>query len=232
MVESTSLLTKRRVKSTPGSNPGLSVLNNNMRKENNTIQTYSKIYQDYANRNTLNNDMRSLLDKFIERLNGNKILDVGCAQGRDSCYLSEKGYDVLGIDLTPEFIKLAKINCLKAAFKLMDMRNLDLSPNSFNGIWASASFLHIPKNEALKTLIGFRKVLKTGGILFLSVMEGDFEGLRKNDKLKWGDRYFSHYLTNELEKLLNTAKFEVIELIKSPTSWGPIFLNYYCDIKV
>jgi len=79
-----------------------------MGKENNTIQTYSKIYQDYANRNTLNNDMRSLLDKFIGRLSGKKILDVGCAQGRDSCYFSEKGYDVLGIDLTPEFIKLAK----------------------------------------------------------------------------------------------------------------------------
>jgi len=112
------------------------------------------------------------------------------------------------------------------------MRNLDLLPNSFNGIWVCASFLHIQKSEALKTLIGFRKVLKNGGVLFLSVMEGDFEGLKKNDTLKWGDRYFSLYQTNELEKLLNTAKFEVIELIKSPTSWGPMFLNYYCDIKV
>jgi 2-polyprenyl-3-methyl-5-hydroxy-6-metoxy-1,4-benzoquinol methylase len=199
-----------------------------MRKTDKTIQTYSKIYQDYANRNTLNSNIAILLDKFIDKLKGKSVLDVGCAQGRDSCYFSEKGYDVVGIDLTPEFIDLAKINCPKATFKLMDMRHLNFQPNLFDGIWACASFLHIPKNEALKTLKSFRKVLKPDGIFFVSVMEGDSEGLRKNDKLKWGDRYFSHYQTAELEKLLNNAEFNVIELIKSPTSWGPMFLNYYC----
>ena len=195
---------------------------------NKTIQTYSQIYQAYADRNTLNENIKPLLNKFIKLLKGKKIIDVGCANGRDSCYFYSQGYNVTGIDLSPEFIKLAEESCPKVKFKLMDMRALKFKPNSFDGMWACASFLHIPKKEALQTLIGFRKVIKTSGVLFLSVMEGDFEGYRKHDQLKWGDRYFSHYKTIELEKLFVDAGFDVIELIKTPTSWGPVFLNYYC----
>ena len=195
---------------------------------NKTIQTYSKIYNDYAGRNSLTKEIKALADKFLGLLNGKFILDVGCAHGRDSCYFTSKGFSIIGIDLTPEFITLASSNCPQAEFKLMDMTNLKFKPFTFEGVWACASFLHILKKNALKTLAGFHKVLKKEGILFLSVMEGDFEGFRKHEGLKWDNRYFSHYQTDELEKLLEAAGFKVIELIKTPTKWGPMFLNYYC----
>lgn len=195
---------------------------------NKTIATYSTIYKDYAKRNVLNPEMQKLLDKFIKLIKGKKILDVGCAQGRDSCYFVSKGYIVNGIDLTPEFIDLARINCPNAKFDLMDMRKLTFQPALFDGIWSCASFLHIPKKEALETLKGFYKVLKDDGVLFVSVMSGDFEGYRKHNLLKWGDRYFSHYQPEELKQLLSLAGFEVIELVSTPTSWGPKFLNFFC----
>jgi len=196
---------------------------------NKTIKTYSQIYQNYASINVLNNNMFKLLAEYIGLLKGKDILDVGCAGGRDSKYFSDKGFNVTGIDLTLEFLELAKINCPKCTFKLMDMRKLDFPQKSFDGVWACASFLHLYKKDALKTLKGFRKVLKPDGVLFLSVMEGDFNGIRVNQKLNWGERHFSDYQTKEIEKLFNTANFKVIDLIKTQTSWGPMFLNYFCQ---
>lgn len=67
-----------------------------------TITTYPQIYQDYAQRNVMNANLKPLLDKYISFMSGKKILDIGCTNGRDSCYFLDKGFDVYGIDLTPE----------------------------------------------------------------------------------------------------------------------------------
>ena len=203
-----------------------------MQSSSKTIQTYSKIYKDYADRNILKPEIIILLDKFIKRLKGKRVLDVGCAHGRDSIYMSNNGLDVYGIDLTPEFITLAKFSCPSGKFSIMDMRNLRFPEHIFDGIWASASFLHISKKEGLKTLKGFKKVLKPGAVLFISVMTGDSEGYRKNEKLNWDDRYFSFYQKTELENLLDKAGFKSIELVETQTSWGPVFLNWFFKSKV
>jgi len=108
-----------------------------------------------------------LLTYFIENLKGKKILDVGCGHGRDARYLSERGFEVVGIDLSRNLLKIARRMAPKAKFLLMDMRDLKFGDEEFDGIWSCASFLHIPKREALETLREFRRVLKPGGLLYL-----------------------------------------------------------------
>ena len=44
-----------------------------------------------------------------------RVLDVGCGAGRHSLYLQDKGLDVLGIDVSPLAIKVAKLRGLKKA---------------------------------------------------------------------------------------------------------------------
>src|SRR5438270_725149 len=39
---------------------------------------------------------------------GMRVLDVGCGPGRHSLALATRGIDVLGVDLSPEFIELAR----------------------------------------------------------------------------------------------------------------------------
>ncbi len=60
--------------------------------------------------------------------------------------------EVTGIDLTPEFISLVKKDYPGSDVQIMDMRNLEFSPETFDGLRSSASLLHIPKNEVRKTL--------------------------------------------------------------------------------
>lgn len=44
-----------------------------------------------------------------------RVLDVGCGAGRVSLYLQKKGFDALGLDVSPQAIRVCKIRGLKNA---------------------------------------------------------------------------------------------------------------------
>ncbi|MCW4016942.1 MAG: class I SAM-dependent methyltransferase, partial [Candidatus Bathyarchaeota archaeon] len=62
-----------------------------------------------------------------------KVLDIGCGAGRHSLYLQEKGFEVIGIDVSPIAIKVSKLRGVKQA-KVMSIENLDFTVNSFDTI--------------------------------------------------------------------------------------------------
>ncbi|MBU1974807.1 MAG: methyltransferase domain-containing protein, partial [Nanoarchaeota archaeon] len=102
-----------------------------MDRLNETIRTYDKDVDRYIHK--LEFDLpKEELEKFIGLLKGKKVLDAGCGAGRDSKYLSEKGLDVIGIDLSKNMIKAAKERA-KAEFHVGDIRNTNFGDASFNG---------------------------------------------------------------------------------------------------
>jgi SAM-dependent methyltransferase len=62
-----------------------------------------------------------------------RVLDVGCGAGRHSLYLQEKGFDVLGIDISPVAIKVCKLRGVIRA-KIMPIEAMNFKPNSFDTI--------------------------------------------------------------------------------------------------
>ncbi|MEW6231808.1 MAG: methyltransferase domain-containing protein, partial [Chloroflexota bacterium] len=110
-----------------------------------TIKTYEETAEDYYKTHFDINEVKNIADFFIQNLKGQKILDIGCGPGRDAKYFSEHGLKVTGADLTSNFVKMASQNVPNAKFVQMDMRNLGFPENTFDGIWACASFLHVPK---------------------------------------------------------------------------------------
>jgi SAM-dependent methyltransferase len=62
-----------------------------------------------------------------------KVLDIGCGAGRHSLYLQKKGFDVLGIDISPLVIKVCQLRGLKKAI-VMSIEELDFEPNSFDTV--------------------------------------------------------------------------------------------------
>jgi 2-polyprenyl-3-methyl-5-hydroxy-6-metoxy-1,4-benzoquinol methylase len=194
-----------------------------------TKKTYAQIARDYAHRNAQPNAaVQKMLDKFIALVPGKTVLDVGCAEGRESAYLSEQGLSVTGCDLSEEFIKMAKKQCPEGSFFVADMRYLPKDIGVFDGIWASASFLHIPKADALSTLRGFNKLLKRGGLLYVSVLEGDFDDTRTNPEMRWSERHFSDYRKDELSGMLTQAGFTLVAEDSNQRENGRIFLNFFC----
>lgn len=189
-----------------------------------TIRTYDKYAEKYFQINNSIDEIKNLLEIFVENLNGEKILDVGCGHGRDAKFFSDLGYEITGVDLSEKLLEIARKNAPKAEFYLMDMRNLAFPSDYFDGIWACASFLHIPKKDSRKTLDEFYRVLKPNGLLYLSVKEGYGEGFVKSAQYGNEERYFAFYNSKELKELVK-GKFKVFNEIieKKKDNWINIF---------
>lgn len=168
-----------------------------------TADFYDSLYPDVNKEN---------IDFFIDKLNEDKILDIGCGSGRDSEYFVNKGLDVIGIDLSNRFIEISQAKVPKAKFIKMDMRNINFPVNSFDGIWLMASLLHIPKLEIKDTVIKFREVLKTNGIIYISVKLGEGEKFVKRYRYKGLEKFFAFYTESEISNLLEDCGFEIIKL--------------------
>lgn len=150
-----------------------------------------------------------ILVKFIKLLNNKGlVLDAGCGAGRDSKYLIEHGLQTIGIDFSEGMLGEARKKVPNGDFRKMDMRELKFSANEFDGIWACASLLHLPKNEVSKGLEEFRRVLKPNGILMASVKEGIGE---KFETEKYGPRFFVYYKLSEFENKVKESGFKIID---------------------
>jgi len=102
----------------------------------------------------------------------------------------------------------------------MDMRNLTLPDASCAGIWASASFLHIPKRENLTVLQELVRVLIPGGPIMLLVKEcdsGDAERFELHEE-SGTMRFFARYRGSELWALCEQAGLQVLQLVAAVDS--------------
>lgn len=175
-----------------------------------SIEYYSQNASEYFER-TVNIDMQDNWDRFTELLTeGSSILDLGCGSGRDSEYFLSRGFDVTAMDASEEMCDLATIHIgqdvLKLTFDEIDFDEV------FDGIWASASLLHVPSSHMNDIMGKVIKSLKRNGILFMSFYYGDFEGERDG-------RYYTDYRTKELKELIARQNYlELIEVWKEDDS--------------
>lgn len=122
-------------------------------------------------------DMSAQYEIFLKYMpKRGKILDLGCGSGRDSLYFQSIGYDVLAIDPIDEFLLHAKEIGVKNVLK-QTAEELDYI-DEFDGIWASASLLHVPARDLNDVLKKCSKALKKNGVFYCSFKYGTFEGER------------------------------------------------------
>lgn len=159
-----------------------------------------KVFED-----TVNEDMGEIRQEFLDLLEeGDTILDLGCGSGRDSLMFYDLGYDVTPLDGSEEMCKLAQIHTDLDVLH-MDFDELDFD-EAFDGVWACASLVHVPKAEMPGILGKIAAALTDKGILYMSLKMGDFEGFR-------GERYFSDYTEDSAAGLLrNNGRFEPVRI--------------------
>jgi len=177
-----------------------------------TIQSYNKTAQQYA-QNVANLQKTTYIEHFVSLLPANAlVLDMACGSGRDARIFSEQGLSVTGIDLSEEMLKIAAQTCPEAKFRLMDIRQINFNSQYFDGVWACAALLHIPKEEIPSLISGVSRVLKKGGIFYIGVKEGDGERFIKDERYK-GDiiKFYSYFKPGELEAILNERGFDMTE---------------------
>jgi SAM-dependent methyltransferase len=172
-----------------------------------TIETYDRVADEYRERHEDREPIADQVDRFCGAVDGSVILDVGCGPGWESASFAERGYDVLGVDVTPRLLEIAVEEAPEADFVRMDMRDLGVADGAVDGIWACASFLHVPRSDAPDTLAEFRRVLRDGAVLWLSVKGGS--GARPGDTYEDDERQFTLYRAGELRELVSEAGLAV-----------------------
>ncbi|HYJ04279.1 MAG TPA: class I SAM-dependent methyltransferase [Chthoniobacterales bacterium] len=158
---------------------------------------------------------RALLDRFAEatRERG-PVCDLGCGPGHVARYLKERGLEVVGCDLSPKMVEAARLLNPEIIFHQADMTALDHADESWAGLVAFYSIIHIPRTEIAKTLREFRRILQPGGLLFLSFHIGD-ETVHLDD---WWEQKvnvdFFFFQPEEIVNELQAAGFEIEETIE------------------
>ena len=124
-------------------------------------------------------EAHDFIDNLIDFLNPpphSKMLDLACGKGRHSVFLAEKGFDIIGVDLSEESIQEAKTfehNRLK--FETFDMRlpfRVDYFDYVFN-IFTSFGYF---KNDLdhINTLKNISIDLKQNGIFVMDFFNSNY----------------------------------------------------------
>lgn len=117
---------------------------------------------------------RHLLNRFAEETRGRGLVaDLGCGPGQVARYLEEQGATVVGIDLSPEMIRVATGLHPGIEFRVGDMNRLDLPGASLAGIVAFYAIVHFSPAELGAIFEEFRRVLSPGGLALISFHIGD-----------------------------------------------------------
>ncbi len=156
-----------------------------------------------------------MLDDFAGRVRGRGIVcDLGCGPGQIARYLSERGVPVLGIDLSPKMVKMAKELNPGIDFSIGDMRALEVANGSWAGIAAFYAIVNLTDADLQLALKEMHRALQPDGWLLLSFHIGD-EVIHVEDL--WScpvslDFYFRQ--TEDILGDLRSAGFEVDQVVE------------------
>ncbi|GAD79124.1 class I SAM-dependent methyltransferase [Vibrio ezurae] len=170
---------------------------------NSTTQYYNQNAQQFFD-STVGVEMQSLYQKFLPLLpNNGRILDAGCGSGRDSKAFLDLGYSVDSFDASEELTKLAA-NLTKSNVTLSTFLNFQANPNTYDGIWACASLLHVPQSQLSATFAHLTQYLKPSGYFYCSFKLGSSE-------LDRNGRFFRDLTLSQLEAILADTQVLHIE---------------------
>jgi 2-polyprenyl-3-methyl-5-hydroxy-6-metoxy-1,4-benzoquinol methylase len=145
--------------------------------------------------------------RFNEYLPTGKVLEIGSGAGKDAEALIKLGYDYTGTDASEGLIELARRRNPSAIFVQRYVHEIEPSLGEFDGFWASAVLLHIPRDEMQDVLLAISSVLKNGGIGFITMKEGDGERVDKKTR-----RLYTYYKEDEFTNVLESVGFSVLEV--------------------
>jgi 2-polyprenyl-3-methyl-5-hydroxy-6-metoxy-1,4-benzoquinol methylase len=158
---------------------------------------------------------------------GERVLDVGCAEGTFTAMLAAGGASVLGIDVAEEPLRRAHAHHPELDLRLVDGEgSWELEDASFDVVWAGEVIEHVA--DTARWLSQVRRVLRPEGRLLLTTPD---HGRLRMLRLALSRRAFSEhfdpsgehlrfYSRGTLTELLGDFRFREIEVRSAGGSPG------------
>jgi len=162
-----------------------------------TLQFYGNNAQAYATREVTKH---TRLIRFLALLPPEAtVLELGCGAGADSAEMLARGFDVRPTDGSLEMTHVASRRLGRPVETLLfhDLNEVE----AYDGVWANACLLHVPRSELAHVLALIWRALKPGGHFYASFKTGAAEG---RDSL---DRYYNYPTPDWLRATYSEAGF-------------------------
>jgi SAM-dependent methyltransferase len=102
------------------------------------------------------------------------VLELGCGAGNHSAEMLAAGFAVHATDGSPEMAEVASRRLGRPVRTLL-FHELD-EQDAYDGVWASACLLHVPRDELTAILARIHRALKPSGVFYASFKVGEGDG--------------------------------------------------------
>jgi ubiquinone/menaquinone biosynthesis C-methylase UbiE len=154
-------------------------------------------------------DIGKELEAFRTLLPKNaKVLDLGCGTGVPRTkFFVDSGFNVTGIDFSEKMIKYARKNVPDATFIQQDMTTIDFPENTFDGLIACYSIIHVPREKHPLLFKTIYSILKPGGVMLISLGSKEWEG---TDEFLGTNMFWSYYSPQKSLRMIRDVGFQII----------------------
>jgi len=180
-----------------------------------TVASYDAFAPEYAARTAeLIGRSRTQIGAFVAMVgDGARVLEIGSAQGRDAAALEAAGVSVRCTDITPAFVRILREQGRDA--DLLDPLTDDLADPlreaPYDGVWASASLLHVRREDLPTVLSRLADATRPGGALSIALKEGDGARFSTHGTIS-APRHFTFWREGPLREVLGAAGWQVADV--------------------
>lgn len=189
-----------------------------MEKFDVSVQRFDEFADEYASRFGNVSGYMEQLTFFADQIKTEKpaILELACGPGNVTKFLKSRFPEsrILGVDLAPKMIELARKALPDVDFRVMDVRDISSIPEKFDAVMCSFCLPFLSKDDAAKLIADCSFLLNSGGIIYLSTMEGDEAraGFEKTSFSGDSEIYFNYHVQYYLESSFSRNGFRVARL--------------------
>lgn len=104
---------------------------------------------------------------------GTRVLDAGCGTGRMGRFLTDRGCSVVGVDLSPGMLAMARRDHPDLEVHEASLTDLPFDDDSFDGVLFWYSLIHLPDDDVALALAEAARVLRPGGHVLIGSQKGE-----------------------------------------------------------
>lgn len=184
-----------------------------------TQQSYDRVAAEYTERmfSELEDKPfdRAMLDRFAAIAGPvGPLCDLGCGPGQVARYLQDRGFEAIGLDLSPQMVKGAQRLSPTIRFYQGSMLSMPFKDGSLGGIAAFYCIIHIPRPDLPVAFSEMWRVIRPGGAVLVAFHLGD-EDVHRDE---WWERPvsldFRFFEPAEIERLMEGAGFRIRESLQ------------------
>ena len=172
----------------------------------------------YDEPNTLIDLEQPVMRRILDELPAGAALDAACGTGRHAAYLSSLGHAVVGVDVCPQMLELARAKVGGADFREGELHHLPVADESVDLVVCALALTHVP--ELGPVLAEFARVLRPGGHVVISDSRMKYRLVHALPDGGYG--YMPHYnrFTSEYLAAALPLGFQVRHCEELRAEWG------------